>query len=171
MSSSEEASSSSDSSSSDSSSSSSSNKKSKKKIKTSAKNDKKEKRGRAKKTSAKKATEIADSKALAEHNKATAKARAQKKKLAEALLTSIWPQLEALESTLDQPLSSVLQESVRRTGIDMLLELKVLQKRCRAVVIDPSLDDELMTQQDLRTCLKHANGFNAMMKGMMNAGN
>ena len=171
LSSSEEASSSSDSSSSDSSSSSSSKKKSKKKIKTSAKNDKKEKRGRAKKTSAKKAIEIADSKALAEHNKATAKARAQKKKLAEALLTSIWPQLEALESTLDQPLSSVLQESVRRTGIDMLLELKVLQKRCRAVVIDPSLDDELMTQQDLRTCLKHANGFNAMMKGVMNAGN
>ena len=57
------------------------------------------------------------------------------------------------------------------TGEDILNELKELKKRCRSVIFDPSLDDELMTPQDLRTRMKHANRVNTMMKGMMNAGN
>ena len=60
---------------------------------------------------------------------------------------------------------------MRRTGEDILNELKELQKRCRCVVLDPSLDDELMTPQELRTRITHARRVDAMIAGITKAGN
>ena len=94
------------------------------------------------------------------------KALQQKKKRAQSLLTKMETGLQTLSSTLEQPESLTLPEQVRMTGEAALGELKDIQKRCRRVIQDPSLDEQLMDLKELTTKLVHAKRIDSLMTGI-----